>query len=698
MLSYAPWLCWLIPIIGALLTPLFAKVSNKLRDYAAVSSAFLAAVMAALMIPSILEHPEGFDWVVDWIPSLDITAGVLVDPLSVFMANVVAWISFLIMVYSLGYMHGDKSLTRYWFFMNFFIGNMLLLVLSDNLLQMFFGWEGVGLCSYALIGFWYSDEPKYLVGTPGHKTWGVPMAYPPSHCGMKAFITTRVGDVLLLIAILIIFYYTGTFNFHQLAGDLGWVGELSRAGLLVPVTLLFLGGPVGKSAQFPLIEWLPDAMAGPTSVSALIHAATMVKAGVYLVARVAPMFFVAMQAHPELLVFFEAVAWIGVLTAFIAATQALVATEVKKVLAYSTVSQIGYMMLGLGIAGLTAEFVAGYLSGLFHLMNHAIFKAALFMAAGAILHATETRFMDEMGGIRRDMKLTFVSMTVAAASLSGIPLLGGFWSKDALLIACFEANQLYLFVVAAIVAALTFFYSIRMVGMIFLGRKSKHLIHLEKEGAHVHEASSVMWAPYTILAMVTLLIGLTGPMVEGELHHFFESLIPHVEHTAVHALETAANAELVVLLTSFLMLTIGGLFGYFLYVSRKLNSEDIVGKSPILKGLQKFLWNRWYLNPLYYKMFVYDVIESSRWAFKWFEVELVNNRVNFAVAPLVIRGCKALVKRLEVAVMDRFNYLVASAGNAIYLNIRKIQTGILSVNMIWVALGLLLLLILMFGR
>lgn len=700
LLSYAPWLCWLIPIIGAVLTPLLAKINHKLRDYAAVSFTFLAAVMAALMIPSVLEHPEGFDWVVDWIPSLNITAGVLVDPLSVFMANIVAWISFLIMVYSLGYMHGDQSLTRYWFFMNFFIGNMLLLVLSDNLLQMFFGWEGVGLCSYALIGFWYSDEPKYWVGTPGHKTWGVSMAYPPSHCGMKAFITTRVGDVFLLIAVLIIYCYTGTFNYLQLAKNLGWVGELAKVGLLVPVALLFLGGPVGKSAQFPLIEWLPDAMAGPTSVSALIHAATMVKAGVYLVARVAPIFFVAMQAHHELLLFFEAVAWIGVLTAFITATQALVSKEVKKVLAYSTVSQIGYMMLGLGVGGLTAEFVAGYMGGLFHLMNHAIFKAALFMAAGAIIHATETRFMNEMGGIRGNMKLTFVAMTVATASLSGIPLLGGFWSKDAILLACFEANQFYLFALAAIVAALTFFYSIRMVGMMFLGKKSEHLVHLEHEGVHVHEVSAVMWFPYMALAMVTLLIGLTGPMVEGALHKFFEPLFPHIEHVAALAAEeaVAVNAELVVLPTSFVMLAIGGLLGYTFYVARKKSPEAVVGKSPILKSVYNFLWNRWYINPLYYRVFIYDVIDFGRWAFKWFEVEIVNKRFNFAIAPLVIKGCKSLLKRFEIAVMDRFNYIVASTATAIYLNIRKIQTGLLSFNMIWVIIGFLLLLTLLVGR
>src|SRR5437870_8766423 len=326
-----------------------------------------------------------------------------------FLANIVAWISFLIMVYSLQYMKGEFGLTRYWFFMNLFIGNMLLLVLADNLLLMFFGWEGVGLCSYALIGHFYHDEPEHWVGVPGDTALGVPQAFPPSHAGMKAFVMTRIGDIALLIAIFLIFATAGTFNYLELETKLAqtgnWASILSGLGLLLPTALLFFGGPIGKSAQFPLQEWLPDAMAGPSSVSALIHAATMVKAGGFLVGRMEPIFYNALLQFSLVSPFFGTIAWIGAFTAFLAATQATVAREVKKVLAYSTISQIGYMMMALGIAGLSANFIAGYTACLFHVMSYAVFKASMFLAAGWVLHAAESRFMDEMGGLSQVLRL-----------------------------------------------------------------------------------------------------------------------------------------------------------------------------------------------------------------------------------------------------------------------------------------------------
>ncbi|TMI29024.1 NADH-quinone oxidoreductase subunit L, partial [Candidatus Bathyarchaeota archaeon] len=310
------------------------------------------AAITALAVPA-------RDYLVNWIPSLGITAGVLVDPLSLFMANIVAWISLLIMIYSVGYMKGEFGMTRYWFFMNLFIGNMLLLVLADNLLMMFFGWEGVGLCSYALIGHFYRDEPKHWVGSPGDKALGVSEEYSPTKAGMKAFVMTRIGDIALLIAIFLIFAFARTFNYNQLVAHVGdsgsWAANLARLGLLLPTALLFFGGPIGKSAQFPLQEWLPDAMTGPASVSALIHAATMVKAGVFLTGRMGPVFFIALSQFNQVSQFFGVIAWIGAFTALLAASQAAVAREMKKVLAYSTVSQIGYMMLALGMAGLSAN-------------------------------------------------------------------------------------------------------------------------------------------------------------------------------------------------------------------------------------------------------------------------------------------------------------------------------------------------------
>ncbi len=306
-----PWLIWLFPLGGAILTPIFTKLHPRIRDYAAVAFCLGAAVTATLTALTVARG----DYQISWVPQLNLNAGVLVDPLSMFLVNIVAWISFLIMVYSLQYMRNEFGLTRYWFFMNLFIGNMLLLVLADNLLMMFFGWEGVGLCSYALIGHFYHDEPEHWVGTLGDTVLGVPQSYSPSHAGMKAFIMTRIGDIALLIAIFLIFATAGTFNYNALGSQLAktgsWASTLSGLGLLVPTALLFFGGPIGKSAQFPLQEWLPDAMAGPSSVSALIHAATMVKAGVFLVGRMGPIFFLALFQFNQVTPFFGTIAWIG---------------------------------------------------------------------------------------------------------------------------------------------------------------------------------------------------------------------------------------------------------------------------------------------------------------------------------------------------------------------------------------------------
>src|SRR5918994_3426028 len=351
---------WILPFIGAALIPAIAKVGNRVRNYSAVGFALASAISAATLLPLGIEGGHVHSQI-NWIPILNIHAGTLADSLSIIMTNIVAWISFLIFVYSVGYMHGDKNLTRYWFFMLFFIGSMQLIVLSDNLLMVFFGWEGVGLASYALIGFWYYDRKKDYVGVEGHIAGGIPMWTSPTHAGMKAFLMTRAGDVMMLAGMFLIFVHAGTFGFKELAEDPAWAIAMSQQNLLVPAAVLLFGGAVGKSAQFPLNEWLLEAMTGPTAVSALIHAATMVKAGVFLVARIGPLFF-ALAAF-GMTQFFEVVAWTGAITALLLATQAIVNPEIKKVLAYSTGSQIGYMMMGLGIAGLSSQFVEGYTAG-----------------------------------------------------------------------------------------------------------------------------------------------------------------------------------------------------------------------------------------------------------------------------------------------------------------------------------------------
>lgn len=740
MLPYAPWLCWVLPLIGALLTPILASVHHKLRDY--MPSFFVAgsALLSASMIPDILgekvvDWSTGivlskhlpFDWQVPWIPQLKINAGVLVDPLSVFMANIVAWLSLLIVVYSLGYMHGDRSLTRYYFFIQFFIGSMLLLVMSDNLFQLLFGWEGVGLCSYQLIGFWYEDEEKNWVAG---ETWM--KGYPPSHAGMKAFIVTRAGDVGLISASLFLYFYAHTLNFLELEQHSEWVGVLARGGLLLPVAVMLFLGPIGKSAQFPLMEWLPEAMTGPTTVSALIHAATMVKAGVYLVARVLPVFHHALwiEHFSELTSFFTLVAAIGAVTAFIAATQALVQREIKKVLAYSTLSQLGYMMLGLGVGGLAVESAAGYFAGVFHLLTHAVFKALLFLSAGAILHATETKDMFQMGGLKHLMPITYRCMTVGALALSGIPPLSGFWSKESIFGAIWELGNevsthsvsivfVYgLFTLAALTAAMTLFYSLRMIGVTFLRPMSEHLKRLEHHGHHVHEAPPVMWVPLAILATATVLIGILGPVTEIQLKEFFAALLGvENHHDVIEILKHSFTSPTFVITAG--MLTLGGVPGFFLYVRPRVDIASVVERNPLLKALQTFLYNRYYINAAYYKLFVNGVVRLGRMTYQYFEVGVVDrfnyvvadatkafsaflNRfvelgsidmLNYAVANATRAISDVMYRYSELKVIDRFNYLVADGAVALSSRFRKTHTGVLSYNMMIVAMTLIIMIL-----
>jgi len=659
------WLCWITPIAGALLTPLLAKAGSKVRDYAAVAFSLMTAVMALMLLPLLFYHLEDLPLhsQVPWIeapgmPVLrELKAGVLLDPLSIIMANVVAFISFLIMVYSLGYMHGEEGLTRYWFFMNFFIGNMLLLVLSDNLIQMLFGWEGVGLCSYALIGFWYRDSKKDWL-----KCWvgEGDEAYPPSHCGMKAFMFTRFGDLLMLLGALILLAYTGTLNFLEL----GEAVKTAPIPILLVAGLLLLGGPIGKSAQLPLMEWLPDAMAGPTTVSALIHAATMVKAGVYLVARIFPIFYhVAwVGGTPNQLVgFFYAVAWVGALTSFVAATQAIPSTELKKVLAYSTVSQLGYMMLGLGVAGLTMDYIVGYAGSIFHLISHALFKASLFLAAGAIIHAVHSRFLYHMGGLRKYMPKTFIFMSLAAFSLMGVPVVfSGFWSKDMILEATLIAGEPILFAIGVVTAGLTCFYTVRMLGIVFMGES--------KSKSKPHEAPIVMLAPYAILAAITVGLGVGGFMVKDAVEELFHRYLGHslkFTHTFVDAVPET-TAMFATLVSTLVMLVVGSYVAFKVYVRRSPPPEKITEKGW-LSALRGFIFKRWYINRVYYFLFVWLPVAVFRWVFH----------------------------NVEKPIIDGFNYFVASGVLDLSERFRRTHTGILSYNVLGMVLGMLVVFLLL---
>ena len=604
------WLIWMLPFAAALIMPGIGKLSKKSTGYVAVGFALMSALSAASLIPLALEAGEVHSQIM-WIEALGIKAGVLADPLSIIMANVVGWISFLIMIYSTGYMKGDKDITRFWFWMLFFIGSMQLIVLSDNLLQVFFGWEGVGLASYALISFWYRDKKKDHVGVEGRTVLGMLDYYSPTHAGMKAFIMTKVGDVMMIAGMLLIFLFAGTFGFKELMGDTDWATAMAAQGLLVPAFVLLFGGAMGKSAQFPLNEWLLEAMTGPTAVSALIHAATMVKAGVFLVARIGPIVFALSAAGIMADQFFEIIAWVGAITALLLATQGMVNPEIKKVLAYSTGSQIGYMMMALGVAGLSAQYVDGYTAGFFHLISHAMFKASLFMAAGALLHIVGSRFMTDMGGLRKHMKKTYAFMWAAGLGLMGAPFITtGFWSKDAIFAAVYESGNewaLPLFLIAVLTAIITSFYTTRMIGMVFFGKKSKHIEKMEEEGHHIHEASPSMWIPYGILAVLTIGIGIIGLSAEEGIHHLFEEYLEH--SFGIHSSHAAAEASIlpgflqglnpIALGASLVAFATGIGLGYIFYIGRWVDPVKFVNSNIFFYSIHKLFLNRWYLCLLY---------------------------------------------------------------------------------------------------
>ena len=626
------WLVWILPFVGASLIPAIAKAGKRVRDYAAIGFALASAISAVTLLPLGI-HGGQIHSQINWIPMLNIHAGTLADSLSILMANIVAWISLLIFIYSIGYMHGDRNLTRYWFFMLFFIGSMQLIVLSDNLLMVFFGWEGVGLASFALISFWYQDRKKDFVGTPGHYAGGIQMWASPTHAGLKAFLMTKAGDIMMLSGMFLIFGYAGTFGFTELLQDQSWATEMANNNLLVPAAVLIFGGAIGKSAQFPLNEWLLEAMTGPTPVSALIHAATMVKAGVFLVARIGPLFFAVSALNSSQ--FFEVIAWVGAITAFLLATQALVNPEIKKVLAYSTGSQIGLMMMALGVAGLSSSFVDGYTAGFFHLMSHAMFKASLFMGAGAVLHAVGSRFMTDMGGLRSKMKKTFLFMMMAGLSLAAAPFItSGFWSKDAIIASVLESGYQYswvLFTIAIMVSFMTAFYTFRMLGMTFFGNKSKFI--QENESTHnVHEVKAVMWVPFAILAIASIAVGLIGFAFEHQLHEMFSLYLENSFgiHTA-HDVLPQASSEFgpfeglnpIAVTASVGAFALGAILGGLVYM-KKVISPEIVSKNVVSRAIWKFFYNRWYLNTALYWGAVIGPLAIFRIVWRYFESTIID--------------------------------------------------------------------------
>ena len=619
MTILAAWISIVAPCLGAATTPLLARIHPRLRDLAAVGCSLVSAAAALSLIPTLF-HPEQLpvEHTMRWLERpFPVEFGVLVDPLSVVLANVVAVISSIIMIYCVGYMHGDAALTRFWMWMNGFIGSMLLLVLSSNLLFMFVGWKLVGVCSYGLIGFYYQDQRKYWIGGPE------PTAFvKPSEACLKALVVTGLGDMLMLGGILLLYFYAGALNFLELyATAPTWFAHLAEApGLVILMTLLLLAGPLGKSAQFPFHEWLPEAMAGPGPVSALIHAATMVKSGVYLVARLAPIFFYGywVAGHDDARWFFTITAWVGAITAFLAATQGLVALELKKVLAYSTVSQIGYMLLALGVAGLSPGLLLnGYTAGLFHLVSHALFKACLFLCAGTVIHAVHSFYLTDMGATRRYLPWTWICMLIASASLMGLPPFPGFWSKDAVLLSALDGSWA-LFGLALVTAAITAFYTVRCFGLVFHGAPSTHITHLTKDegtASHLDDGPATMRFAIALLAMALVVAGLGGRALEHFLHHAFE--VSGFDDALQWAVQSAAHGGTAVHSAvpwlSVLVVLIGAAPAYVLYLKRHSTPQALFDWNAITRRLQIFFWNRWGMDHAFMTAFVTGPQRCARW-------------------------------------------------------------------------------------
>ncbi len=676
---------WMLPYAGALASLMLSRL-GRIRDFLAASALGASAIFMTLLLREVLTSKEGVvSWSVPWIPELGVNVGVYADTLSAFMALVVAWLSFLIGVYSLKYMEGDPGLTRYWFFFDFFVGSMLLLVLADNLLLMFLGWEGTGLASYALIGHWYTDEEERGVGDPGRTALGVSMFFTPSHSGLRALTFTRLGDVGFLTGIGVLYALTGTFSIPEIAERSGeWAGWLASKGLLLPFLLAFTLGALAKSAQFPFHEWLVTAMTGPTSVSALIHAATMVKAGVYFLLRFSPIFKLASHeiahtmpmAASTIETYFAIIAMIGGFTAFFMATQALVARELKLILAFSTASQLGYMVMVLGCSGLVEEFANGILAGFSHFMSHAIFKAALFLGAGAVIHTVHSKYIDDMGGLSGHMKITFYSMLIAALSLSGVPPLMGFWSKDSVVEIARESGLSIVYALGVITAAMTAFYSTRLIIRAFLGEKSHNVEHIEEEHK-LHEAHPIMACPYLLLAVASLLLGLLWPLIGPK---FYEALSGHILALEEVPAHFKVHLDPTLLATSLAMVLCGIGIGVFSYTTKPgKNLLLAISNSGPLSAIQSLLYDRWYINSIYYRAIVGGFSWLSRFGSKWFDAFIIDGFYHRFIPGTFNLASVLGFKYVETDVVDDgYHKGLVRILTGIGSELRKLQTGIVN--------------------
>jgi NADH-quinone oxidoreductase subunit L len=599
------WLIPVWPLLGFLVNGFFGRRIGKAAVGAVgCGSVGLSLVASAVAVWQLVGLPPEARKVQPpapaWIGAGDFQAdwGLLLDPLSAVMVLVVSGVGFLIHVYSVGYMHEDRDYPRFFTYLNLFTFSMLMLVLANNYLLLYVFWEAVGLCSYLLIGFWFEKRSA-------------------ADAGKKAFIVNRVGDFGFGLGVMLLWTTLGTLQYDQVFAAAP--GRLAvGGGLATAITLLLFLGATGKSAQLPLYVWLPDAMEGPTPVSALIHAATMVTAGVYMVARSAPLFNLAPLSM-------EVVAWTGGLTAVFAATIALVQNDIKRVIAYSTISQLGYMFLGCG--------VGAYASAIFHLMTHAFFKALLFLGSGSVIHGLSgEQDLRKMGGLRRHMPITAWTFLLGALANAGIVPLAGFWSKDEILYAAFSSGHGAVWVLGAGGAFLTAFYMLRCYYLAFEGpsRVGSHAAH------HLHESPPVMSVPLVILAVFTVSVGFIGvPPEHGIYHRFVEPVFATAGGPVAHA---APVGELPMAILSLAIALAGILVATRFYVWR----PEIPGRlAERYGGVYRILLNKYYVDELYEALFVEPIRRGSVWLWRQFDELVIDGSVN-GVGGLVRTGALAL--------------------------------------------------------
>ncbi len=600
------WLIPVLPLAGAAINGFFGKKSSRtaVSVIALVFSgaAFVWALTAvARFWPGDVPYRE---LLAHWIRSGTFSAdfAFYLDRLSVVMMLVVTGVGFLIHVYSVGYMWDDPGYYRFFSYLNLFMFFMLTLVLANNYLVMFIGWEGVGLASYLLIGFWFTKDSA-------------------ASAGKKAFIVNRIGDFGFLIGLFLLIQHFGSLNFVQVFNQVQPMpSETAGTGLLTTIGILLMVGACGKSAQIPLYVWLPDAMEGPTPVSALIHAATMVTAGVYMVSRSHMIF----ERAPIAL---TVVAIIGTLTAFFAATVGIAQTDIKKVLAYSTVSQLGYMFMACGVGAFSA--------GIFHLMTHAFFKGLLFLGAGSVIHAVGgEQDMRKMGGLRSYIPWTFLTMAIATLAISGIIPFAGFWSKDEILWKAYQANPVY-WAMGAITAFITSFYMFRLLFMTFFGeyRAAKvneygRVPHAHDDEGHghgePHESPAVMLVPLLILAFLSTVGGLVG--IHNGFEHFLRPVFGPESPEAIS--NGSSGLEFLLMGVSLAFALAGATVAYLLYVSRPYLPDRF---AESLGGLYRAVFNKYYVDELYAKVFVNPLVNgSTRILWQDIDRKVIDDTVNDA--------------------------------------------------------------------